>query len=416
MRYSSADRSIAPGARGIASLPWSDWSRRGRFIIRSLTRFAYGPGCVLLLAACGRASDHAAIASIVGEAMGTTFQVKYVGDSGQEAPSSETLRSGINTVLQEIDRQMSTYREDSELSRFNASRSTDWFPVSQDLATVLETAATISRRSGGAFDVTVKPLIDTWGFGSGPARPPRPPGAEAVATARARVGFQHLSIRAAPPAIRKQVPDLEVDLGAIAPGYAVDTIARFLSEHGVRSFLVELGGEVYARGRRPDGRGWQIGIERPTDVRQEVDISLELDGKGLSTSGSYRNYFEYDGVRYSHEMDPSTGAPVRHRTVAVAVVARNAVEADAWSTALLVLGSDRGAVLAEIEGLAARFADLGEQGIEIHATRAFQTLQGLSRQRSAPRPSHESRDGRHPGGGLRGAQQVTGAGASRKGH
>lgn len=317
---------------------------------------------------------------MAGETMGTTFQVKYVADSGQGAPSSESLQPGIDAVLQQIDRQMSTYREDSELSRFNASRSTDWIPVSRDLAAVLETAAMISRRSAGAFDVTVKPLIDIWGFGSGPAGPPRLPDAAALAAARARVGFRHLSIRAAPPAIRKQIPDLEVDLGAIAPGYAVDAIARFLSGHGVRSFLVELGGEVYARGRRPDGRGWQIGIERPTDVRREVDISLELDGKGLSTSGSYRNYFEYDGIRYSHEMDPSTGAPVRHRTVAVAVVARNAVEADAWSTALLVLGSDRGAALAQTESLAARFVDLGEQGIEVHATPAFRALRSSSRQ------------------------------------
>lgn len=379
MLNSCTDRTIPPGARDSSSLPCSDWSRCGRFIIRSLSRFVHGTGCVLLLAACGRSVDHASIESIIGETMGTTYQVKYVAGSGPGTPERSSLQAGITAILQAIDRQMSTYREDSELSRFNASRSGKWFPVSRDLATVLATATTISRRSGGAFDVTVKPLVDLWGFGSGPPQPPMVPNADSVAATRARVGFQHMSVRAAPPAIRKQIPELEIDLGAIAPGYAVDKIARFLADHGVQSYLVELGGEVYARGRRPDGRRWQIGIERPTDAGKEVDISLELDEKGLSISGSYRNYFEYHGTRYSHEIDPSTGAPVRHRTVAVAVVAGNAAEADAWSTALLVLGSERGAALAEREGIAARFADTGGQGIEIRATPAFLALQGSSR-------------------------------------
>lgn len=379
MLNSCTDRTVPPGVRDGSSLPCSDWSRCGRFIIRSLSRFVYGIGCVLLLGACGRSVDHASIESIIGETMGTTYQVKYVAGSGPGAPERSSLQAGITAILQAIDRQMSTYREDSELSRFNASRSTKWFPVSRDLATVLATATSISRRSGGAFDVTVKPLVDLWGFGSGPPQPPMVPKADSLAAARARVGFQHLSVRAAPPAIRKQIPGLEIDLGAIAPGFAVDKIAGFLSDHGVQSYLVELGGEVYARGHRPDGRGWQIGIERPTDAGTEVDISLELDGKGLSVSGSYRNYFEHHGIRYSHEIDPSTGAPVRHRTVAVAVVAGNVAEADAWSTALLVLGSERGAALAERAGIAARFADIGEQGIEIGATPAFLALQGSSR-------------------------------------
>jgi len=347
--------------------------------MRCLTRFVCGLGCVLMAAACGPPLDQAPIESIAGETMGTTYQVKYVAANSPVAARRESLQAGIAAILARMDQQMSTYREDSELSRFNASRSTDWFPVSRELATVLATARTVSHRSGGAFDVTVKPLVDLWGFGSGAPVLPKVPSAETVAAARARVGFGHLSIRAEPPAIRKDIPELEVDLGAIAPGYAVDSIARFLSGRGVQSFLVELGGEVYARGRRPDGQGWQVGIERPTDGPQEVDISLELDGKGLSTSGSYRNYFEHDGIRYSHEIDPSTGAPVRHSTVAVAVVADTVIEADAWSTALLVLGSDRGAELAMREGMAARFIDVGEHGVESRATPAFQAQQMPSR-------------------------------------
>jgi thiamine biosynthesis lipoprotein len=296
-----------------------------------------------------------------------------VADDNANAPAKSALAEGIERILAEIDRQMSTYRSDSELSLFNASRSTDWYPVSSDLLTVLSTAAVISRRSGGAFDVTVKPLVDLWGFGSNSSSSPAVPSSDAVAAARARVGHEHLFIRGEPPAIRKAVPGLEVDLGAIAPGYAVDCIAGFLSRSGVPAYLVELGGEVYALGRRPDGQEWRVGIERPTDTRTEVDMSLELDGKGLSTSGSYRNYFERDGTRYSHEIDPLTGAPVGHRTVAVAVVADTVMDADAWSTALLVLGSLRGHDLAVKEGIAARFAVLGPQGIEIRSTPAFES-------------------------------------------
>jgi thiamine biosynthesis lipoprotein len=327
---------------------------------------------MLLLAACGR-TDGRAIESIAGNAMGTTYQVKYLLEGNSGAPAKAALEEGIVEILSEIDRQMSTYRSDSDLSRFNASRSTDWYPVPADLLTVLSTAALISKRSGGAFDVTVKPLVDLWGFGS--QRPPSPavPHSDAVAAARARVGHEHLSIRREPAAIRKDIPDLEVDLGAIAPGYAVDRIARFLSDNGVNSYLVELGGEVFGRGRRPDGRGWQVGIERPTDTRREVDISLELDGKGLSVSGGYRNYFERNGTRYSHELDPVTAAPVSHRTMAVAVVADTVMEADAWSTALLVLGSARGHDLATRQGIAARFATLGPQGVESRATPAFES-------------------------------------------
>ena len=309
--------------------------------------------------------------------MGTTYQVKYVADDNAGAPAKSALAEGIERILSEIDRQMSTYRSDSELSLFNASRSSDWYPVSSDLQTVLATAAEISRRSGGAFDVTVKPLVDLWGFGSNAPLSPAVPSGDAVAAAKARVGHEHLFIRGEPAAIRKAVPDLEVDLGGIAPGYAVDCIARFLSRSGVRSYLVELGGEVFGRGRKPDGKEWRVGIERPTDTRTEVDISLQLDGKGLSTSGSYRNYFERDGTRYSHEIDPVTGAPASHETVAVAVVADTVMEADAWSTALLVLGSLRGHDLAVREGIAARFAVLGPRGIETRSTPAFESATHL---------------------------------------
>jgi thiamine biosynthesis lipoprotein len=312
----------------------------------------------------------ATVELITGRTMGTTYHIKYVVDDGGALPAKSHLHAGVEAILAAIDKQMSTYRPDSELSRFNASRSSDWFAASADLVKVLQEARRVSELSQGAFDVTVGPLVELWGFGPD-ASPQRIPSPAALQAARSQVGFRHLELRVNPPAIRKHLPSVEVDLGAIAPGFAVDKLAAYLESQGVGSFLVELGGEVYGRGRRHDGQRWQVGIEEPSSASGEVDISLELDGQGLSTSGSYRNFFELNGRRYSHEIDPATGWPVQHDTVAVSVIAPTAMTADALSTALLVLGGDTGMQLALRHGLAARFANSSNGGLQYRQTPAF---------------------------------------------
>ncbi|MGQ0658584.1 MAG: FAD:protein FMN transferase [Chromatiales bacterium] len=303
--------------------------------------------------------------------MGTTYEIKYVAPADSVALRSE-LQPGVTAILDAIDRQMSTYRADSELSRFNLSATTDWVPVSADVVTVVSEALRLSEWSGGALDITVGPLVDLWGFGP-QRREPRIPSTAEIAAAKTTVGYRRIQARADPPAVRKDNAGVRVDLNAIAPGFAVDRLAALLKGHGVGDFLVELGGEVYAHGRRPDGGKWRVAIERANGGVEKV---VELDGVGLSTSGNYRNYFEVDGERYPHEIDPASGWPVRHSGVSVTVIAESCMRADAMSTALLVIGPERGHALAERHNLPALFQITTPTGIEARPTRPFHRFEG----------------------------------------
>ena len=208
----------------------------------------------------------------------------------------------------------------------------------------------VSRNTQGAFDVTVGPLVNLWGFGPA-GRADEMPTDEAIAECQARVGYTRLEVRQEPPALRKRRADVYVDLSAIAKGFGVDEVAKLLERHAVRSYLVEIGGEVRTRGRKPDGGGWRIGIERPVAAVREIECVVELDDRALATSGDYRNFFEREGRRYSHEIDPRTGRPVDHALISVSVLADDCLTADAWATALLVLGPDAALPTARQHGL-----------------------------------------------------------------
>jgi FAD:protein FMN transferase len=325
----------------------------------------------LLISACQPAPS-SRVVSMTGSTMGTTYHIKYVVEAARGSLEPQQTQPEIERILGGIDRSMSTWREDSDISRFNASNATDWFPVSADLVEVISAAERVSALSGGAFDVTVKPLIDLWGFGQYRGNNGAPT-AEAIATARAAVGYQRLHWRRQPPALRKEFPALRIEVAAIAPGYAVDRISDRLAALGAASSVVEVGGEVRVRGRGPDGRLWRVGIERP-DTGGGLDVALELTDTSLSTSGSYRNILMLDGKNYSHEIDPRLGRPVTHRTVSVAVLAPNTMEADAWSTALMVLGSEAGLALADRLRISARFIDIVEGASAVRATASFSTV------------------------------------------
>jgi len=315
--------------------------------------------------------------AIAGTTMGTTYHIKYVVQES-DLIAKATLENDIARILDDIDLQMSTYREDSEISRFNQSRSDEWVPVSADIATVVSEAQRVSELSGGAFDITVGPLVKLWGFGPD-LRAPGVPTDSAINAAREKVGFRKLEVRQDPPAIRKTNPLVEIDLGAIAPGYAVDRLAGYLKSVGLRDYLVELGGEVRATGRRPDGHPWRVAIEEPTNEYGEIQTLVELNGEGLSTSGSYRNFFEIGGRRYSHEIDPHTGWPASHKTVAVAVVAPTTMTADALSTAMVVLGEEEGLDVAKRNNLAVYFIISAVNGLRVEQTYRFAHYQVNSR-------------------------------------
>lgn len=285
-----------------------------------------------------------------GETMGTYYRVLINRRDGQK---TESLQSGIDRLLDRIEDQMSTWRPESELSRFNASGSTDWFDVSKETAFVVAESLRIAEQSGGAFDPTVGPLIDLWSFGSRQATP-RIPTDEEIATARSRTGWQKVQVRTDPPALQKSQPEIRLDLSAIAKGYGVDAVSNWLVERGEPDHLVEIGGEDRGRGLKPDGSAWRIGVQSPGGMPPEqsggaIFQIVALNDQSIATSGDYQNYFEVDGKRYSHTIDPATGRPITHDVASVSVLAESCMVADGWATALSVLGPEKGLKLARTQ-------------------------------------------------------------------
>jgi thiamine biosynthesis lipoprotein len=320
-------------------------------------------------------------AVIGGPTMGTTWSVR-LDSRGRTREDLVQAQAVIERSLAQVNRLMSTWQEESELSRFNRHASTEPFGVSAETFQVLELALQVGERSGGAFDVTVKPLVAAWGFGAGARAPGQGPDAAELAALRGRVGLDLLELDASKSTLRKRRPDVECDLSAIAKGFAVDQVVQALEALGWGAFLVEVGGEVGARGERPAGGPWRVGIERPDSLARAVHARVELFDQAMATSGDYRNFYEQDGKRLAHIIDPRSGRPVQHVLASVSVVHRRAVLADAWATALSVLGPEAGFALAEREGLAGYFLVRRQDGsLESRATRAYLALPGA---RTAP--------------------------------
>jgi thiamine biosynthesis lipoprotein len=308
-------------------------------------------------------ATHAETLTFGGPTMGTTYHVRFAASKSSPI-DAQALQREVESLLAEIDRQMSTYRDDSELSRFNRASAGEWFAVSPATAEVVAAAQEISRKTRGPLDITVGPLVRLWNFGPKKTSMARsnfePPSEAAIQSARKLVGYEKLEARIDPPALRKLTEGLEVDLSSIAPGYAVDQIGAMLSEQGITEYIVEIGGEIRAAGRRDDGKPWRVAIERPLLKRREMYAAVALEDAAISTAGDYRKFFEHDGKRYSHIIDPGTGRPVEHTLASVTVAADTCLEADGWDTALLVMGQDRGFDYAEKNGIAALFIVRGE--------------------------------------------------------
>ncbi|VAW82164.1 FAD:protein FMN transferase [hydrothermal vent metagenome] len=323
---------------------------------------------IFMLSACHSNADEYQLTEFSGLTMGTTWSVKVLGFLTTSDQSA--IDADINKILSAISQSMSTYDRKSELSRFNSSSNTGWFAASDALIEVLGAAHDVSKMTAGAFDVTVGPLVNLWGFGP-QDRHDEIPTRDAIESARARIGYRNLELRQTPAAIRKRLPKLYIDLSSIAKGYAVDRVAGLLQEQGIENYLVEIGGELYGKGHNERGTAWRIGIERPSAEDRAVYTALKLDGTGLATSGNYRNFFEQDGQRYSHTLNPLTGRPVTHKLASVTVIATSAMRADALATALMVLGPQDGYALAQREGLAAFFIVKTDKGFTDKASSAF---------------------------------------------
>jgi thiamine biosynthesis lipoprotein len=304
---------------------------------------------IFILSGCGVEKE----VVFEGTTMGTTYQIKLItgyfkGTSG--------LKEKIDKQLHVINQSMSTYLPDSEISRFNAIDNTqDKLAISDDFLQVILAARDIYEKTGGAWDGTVKPLVNLWGFGN--TRQTHQVSDEAEIKKQMRwIGFEHIDI--SPEGyLQKKESTVTLDLASIAKGYAVDQVSRLLQTSGIESFLVEIGGEVYAAGYRKDGKPWRVGINQPSATAGVADVYevVPLHNRAMATSGDYRNYFEADGKRFSHIIDPRTGHPVKNGVVSVSIVADNCMFADGLATAIMVMGLEHGMALInslrDVEGL-----------------------------------------------------------------
>ncbi len=299
--------------------------------MRALLIFA----ALALTAGCTREGT---VTVMGGPTMGTTWQLRA------SAPFPVGLAEQVRQKLAAWEAVLSHWQPTSAVSQFNASQSTDWIPAPAELVEVVELAQQIGAETDHALDITLGPLIDLWGFGVAGRRDSPPTEAE-IAAAKAHCGWQHLHARQQPPALRKDIPQLRINVSAVAEGWALDHLARHLEAAGLTNFLLEIGGEVLARGE------WRVGIQTPAAPPGESEQTLLLRDQALATSGVYRQRFTTDGRDYAHIIDPATARPIAHRLASVSVLHAQAAQADGFATALLVLGPEKGRMLAQKRGL-----------------------------------------------------------------
>jgi FAD:protein FMN transferase len=302
--------------------------------------------CAAAAAVACTSSSPSALRSVAGVAQGTTYTLQWAGGA-----SEPEIAAAAEQELARIDALLSNYRPDSTLERFNAAATTEPLELPSELVTLLELAKRVHRASDGCFDPTVRPLVHAWGFDDDSPGVPAP---EVIDAARAAVGLDKLELTDATHA-RKTVPGLALDMASIGQGYSAGRLAELLERSGSTAYLAEIGGEVVARGLKPDASPWRIGIENPGAGAGPALRMPPGTATAVITSGSYRHYFEAGGRRFGHIIDPRSGWPVEHALVSVTVVGHDAATAAAWGTALLCLGPPAAAATAEREGLAALF-------------------------------------------------------------
>jgi FAD:protein FMN transferase len=332
-------------------------NKQTRCVLRTSFLFVI---CIFLFS-CSQPPE---VLSLSGQTMGTRYHITLVNYDNQKALASKraVLQQQINDKLAYINQLMSTYISDSEISRFNASPHDVWFNLSPEMATVVAYSLYLSDVTNGKFDVTVSPLIDLWGFGA--SGDMDFPSEDAIALAKSQVGWQSVILDKDNLRIKKTKP-LSIDLSSIAKGYGVDVIAQLLEEKNVQNYLVEIGGEIRVKGKNPDGINWRVGVETPSFAQISAKKIIQLSDQSVATSGDYRNFFEKDGVRYSHTIDPSTGKPVIHSIASLTVIVGNnktegekgvasnsSMKSDGLATAFMALGEQKAIELANQLGVA----------------------------------------------------------------
>nr|WP_298375333.1 FAD:protein FMN transferase [uncultured Halomonas sp.] len=318
---------------------------------------------IVLLAGCDNGPEEH---RFQGPIFGTGYHVTVYADLDEN--DQTRLESGIRAELERVDALMSTYRDDSELSRFNRFPVGVPFFVSPSTAEVVRESQRIARLSDGAFDVTVGPAVNLWGFGP-EGRPEEVPDTNTLKEALSRVDVTALQLK---DGILSKTKPVYVDLSGIAKGYATDQVADFLETSDVTHYLVEVGGEIRTHGHKPDDSPWRIAVEKPVSNERSAQRIIDLEAAAVATSGDYRNYFEADGVRYSHTIDPRTGRPIDNRVASVTVITEHSATADALATAFTVMGADAGLKLAEKENLAVYFIVREEESFVTRMSSSFE--------------------------------------------
>lgn len=303
----------------------------------------------LLLSACQSNTE----TSLSGAIQGTTYHLKLVLDGLKVTP--DEVKADVEAVFRNVDEKLSNWREDSEISRINQRKTTEWLPASPEIIRLVSIAREVHAKTQGCYDLTVKPLFDLWGFAK---HEERIPGEADIGRVLAHIGMDKLDIDAEHNLLRKQDPEVQISLDSIAQGYTVGAVAERLEARGIQNYLAEIGGEMKVKGRKANGSPWRVAVEKPTPMAREVQRVLDLheeQGTAVMTSGTYRNFFESGGTTYSHILNPKTGRPVTHNLLSTTVLHPDPTWADAWSTALLCVGETEGARLAEAEHLKALF-------------------------------------------------------------
>ncbi|OOF65545.1 FAD:protein FMN transferase [Rodentibacter sp. Ppn85] len=325
------------------------------------------------LAACKKDSE---VITLSGKTMGTTYHIKYI-DDGTVSENSQKTHEQIEHILKDVNAKMSTYIKDSELSRFNQNTQVNTpIEISADFAKVLAEAIRLHQITEGALDVTVGPVVNLWGFGP-EKRPERRPTAGQLAERQAWVGLDKITLDMGgqTPTLSKSVPQVYIDLSSIAKGFGVDQVAEKLEQFNVQNYMVEIGGEIRAKGKNAEGKAWQIAIEKPNMTGERaVENVIGLNNMALATSGDYRIYFEENGKRFAHEINPKTGYPIQHHLASITVLAPTSMTADGLSTGLFVLGEEKALEVAEKNDLAVYLIIKTKKGFETKMSSAFKKL------------------------------------------
>ncbi|MFO6422857.1 FAD:protein FMN transferase [Motilimonas sp. KMU-193] len=332
-------------------------------MFKSIMQWLAFIGLAFFITACSQEAPTKPMVVVEGATMGTYYRVKVVTEAITDVAS---FQAELDKRLELVNDQMSTYRPQSELSLFNQAQQSH--TVSPDTIKVVQQGIELAQLTQGALDITLGPLVNLWGFGPD-AKPKQMPTAEQIAARKAITGVEHLTIDGL--TLHKAIPELYVDLSSIAKGYGVDVLADYIESMGEHNYLVDIGGELKMKGHNDKDLAWRIAVEKPVTTERAIQQVITPGDNAVATSGDYRNYYEENGERFSHMINPSTGMPIKHKLVSVTVIDKSSMISDGLATALMVMGPEQGFAFATEQQLAVYMIEKTASGFTPRYTEQF---------------------------------------------